>query len=52
VRAFVHAVLNDIDDTLAGDGRLSAIAHHALERLQQAGFAEVAVVSIQARQRE
>jgi HAD superfamily hydrolase (TIGR01484 family) len=43
VRASVHAVLTDIDDTLTEEGRLPAIAYHALERLQQAGFLVIPV---------
>jgi HAD superfamily hydrolase (TIGR01484 family) len=39
----VSAVLADIDDTLTTDGRLSAEAYGALERLHRAGFRVVPV---------
>jgi hypothetical protein len=39
----VSAVLTDIDDTLTTDGKLTAEAYSALERLQQAGFRVVPV---------
>jgi HAD superfamily hydrolase (TIGR01484 family) len=38
-----RAVLADIDDTLTTDGKLTADAYGALERLQQAGFRVVPV---------
>ena len=43
VRGSIRAVLTDIDDTLTDDGRLSARAYGALERLQQAGLIVVPV---------
>jgi HAD superfamily hydrolase (TIGR01484 family) len=36
-RMLVHSVFTDIDDTLTTEGRLTAIAYNALERLQKAG---------------
>jgi HAD superfamily hydrolase (TIGR01484 family) len=39
----VTAVLADIDDTLTTDGKLTAAAYRALERLQQAGLRVVPV---------
>jgi len=39
----VTAVLADIDDTLTTDGKLTAAAYQALERLQQAGLRVVPV---------
>jgi HAD superfamily hydrolase (TIGR01484 family) len=39
----VRAVLTDIDDTLTTDGRLSAEAYSALERLQAAGLIVVPI---------
>ncbi len=39
----VTAVLADIDDTLSTDGKLTAAAYEALERLQQAGLRVVPV---------
>jgi hypothetical protein len=39
----VHTVLSDIDDTLSTDGRLTAAAYTALERLQRAGLRVVPV---------
>ena len=39
----VGAVLADIDDTLTTDGKLTAEAYRALERLQRAGFRVVPV---------
>jgi HAD superfamily hydrolase (TIGR01484 family) len=39
----VSAVLTDIDDTLTTEGRLTAQAYGALERLQRAGFRVVPV---------
>ena len=39
----VRAVLLDIDDTLTTDGRLTAQAYAALERLQRAGLRVVPV---------
>ena len=39
----VSAVLADIDDTLTTEGKLTAQAYGALERLQQAGFCVVPV---------
>ena len=41
--AKVTCVLADIDDTITTDGRLTAAAYGALERLQDAGFAVVPV---------
>ena len=41
--AGVTCVLADIDDTITTEGRLTAEAYGALERLQQAGFAVVPV---------
>ena len=41
--AGVRAVLADIDDTISSDGRITAAAYGALERLQQAGFIVVPV---------
>lgn len=38
VLARVHTVLTDIDDTLTTDGRLTAAAYAALERLEAAGL--------------
>lgn len=42
-RRAVRAVLTDIDDTLTDEGKLTAIAYQALERLKQAGFIVVPV---------
>lgn len=42
-RRAVRAVLTDIDDTLTDDGRLTAVAYHALERLKLAGFIVVPI---------
>ena len=42
-RRAVRAVLTDIDDTLTDDGKLTAIAYQALERLKQAGFIVIPV---------
>ncbi len=42
-RRNIKAVLTDIDDTLTDDGRLSALAYDALERLKEAGFIVVPV---------
>ena len=42
-RAQVRAVLADIDDTLTSDGRLTATAYGALERLFEAGLIVVPV---------
>ncbi len=39
----VSALLTDIDDTLTSEGKLTAEAYSALERLQQAGFRVVPV---------
>ena len=39
----VSAVLTDIDDTVTTDGKLTADAYQALERLQRAGFRVVPV---------
>ncbi|MEO8136050.1 MAG: HAD-IIB family hydrolase [Betaproteobacteria bacterium] len=39
----VHALLADIDDTISTDGRITAAAYGALERLQSAGFLVVPV---------
>ena len=39
----VSAVLTDIDDTLTSEGKLTAEAYSALERLQRAGFRVVPV---------
>ena len=39
----VSAVLTDIDDTVTSDGKLTAEAYQALERLQRAGFRVVPV---------
>ena len=39
----ITAVLADIDDTLSTDGKLTAAAYQALERLQQAGLRVVPV---------
>jgi HAD superfamily hydrolase (TIGR01484 family) len=43
VAAGIRAVLTDIDDTLTTDGRLSAAAYGALERLKAAGFFVAAI---------
>ena len=42
-RRSIRAVLTDIDDTLTDDGRLTARAYGALERLKQAGLIVVPV---------
>jgi len=42
-RRAIRAVLTDIDDTLTDDGRLTARAYGALERLKQAGLIVVPV---------
>ena len=42
-RRSIRAVLTDIDDTLTDDGRLTARAYGALERLKQAGLVVVPV---------
>lgn len=42
-RRAIRAVLTDIDDTLTDDGRLSARAYGALERLKRAGLIVVPV---------
>jgi len=42
-RRLIRAVLTDIDDTLTDDGRLTARAYGALERLKQAGLIVVPV---------
>src|SRR5499426_2754354 len=42
-RRGIRGVLADIDDTLTTDGKLSAEAYGALERLQRAGFLVVPV---------
>src|SRR3989337_3856207 len=39
----VTAVVADIDDALTTDGKLTAVAYRALERLQQAGLRVVPV---------
>ncbi len=39
----VRAVMTDIDDTLTDDGKLSAAAYHALERLKSAGLIVIPV---------
>jgi len=39
----VRGVLADIDDTISSEGRITAAAYGALERLQQAGFLVVPV---------
>lgn len=36
--ATLHTLITDVDDTLSTDGRLTAAAYGALERLQQAGL--------------
>ena len=41
--AGIRFVLTDIDDTLSTDGRLTAAAYAALERLQQAGYKVLAI---------
>ena len=43
VRSRARAVLFDIDDTLTTDGRLTAEAYSAVERLQQAGILAVPI---------
>ncbi len=43
VRRRVFAVLTDIDDTLTDEGRLTATAYAAMERLQQAGLLVIPV---------
>lgn len=43
VRCAVRSVLFDIDDTLTTDGRLTAVAYGAMEKLQVAGKRVVAV---------
>lgn len=42
-RAGIIGVLADIDDTITSDGRLTATAYTALERLQQAGLRVIPV---------
>ena len=42
-RSAVQAVLLDIDDTLTSEGRLTAAAYGALERLKRAGFIVVPI---------
>src|SRR5262245_63351421 len=42
-RRSIRAVLTDIDDTLTDDGKLTARAYGALERLKQAGLVVVPV---------
>jgi hypothetical protein len=42
-RRAIRAVLTDIDDTLTDDGRLTARAYGALERLKQAGLIVIPV---------
>jgi len=42
-RRRIRGVLTDIDDTLTTDGRLTAAAYGALERLRQAGFLVVPI---------
>jgi HAD superfamily hydrolase (TIGR01484 family) len=42
-RRMVHAVLFDIDDTATTDGRLTAAAYDALERLHEAGVLTVPI---------
>ena len=42
-RRRVRAVLTDIDDTLTEDGRLPAIAYHALEQIREAGLVVIPV---------
>jgi len=42
-RRAVRGVLCDIDDTLTTDGRLTAVAYAAMERLQRAGLAVVPI---------
>jgi hypothetical protein len=37
----VRYVLTDIDDTLTNNGRLPAVAYHAMERLQDAGISVI-----------
>lgn len=39
----VSVILTDIDDTLTSEGRLTAVAYTALERLHEAGFTVVPV---------
>jgi len=43
VAGVVHTVLADIDDTISSDGRLTAAAYGALERLHEAGLRVVPV---------
>src|SRR3954451_12747644 len=43
VRRSVRGVLTDIDDTLSTEGRMTAAAYSALERLQRAGMLVVPV---------
>jgi HAD superfamily hydrolase (TIGR01484 family) len=42
-RAAIRGVLCDIDDTLSGEGRITAEAYGAMERLQQAGLLVIPV---------
>src|SRR5262245_64416702 len=42
-RRSIRAVLTDIDDTLTDDGKLTARAYGALERLKQAGLVVVPI---------
>jgi HAD superfamily hydrolase (TIGR01484 family) len=42
-RRAVRAVLTDIDDTLTDEGKLTAVAYQALERLKDAGFIVIPV---------
>ncbi len=42
-RCAIRGVLCDIDDTLTTDGRLTAVAYGAMERLQQAGLPVVPI---------
>jgi HAD superfamily hydrolase (TIGR01484 family) len=39
----VRYVLTDIDDTLTNNGRLPAVAYHAMERLQDAGISVIPI---------
>jgi HAD superfamily hydrolase (TIGR01484 family) len=39
----LRGVLTDIDDTLTTDGRLTAVAYAAMERLEQAGLAVIPI---------
>ncbi|HEY7689849.1 MAG TPA: HAD family hydrolase, partial [Dongiaceae bacterium] len=42
-RRRIRGVFTDIDDTLTTDGRLTAAAYGALERLKAAGFITVPI---------